>query len=93
MFVAETPRALTWAARPSAASGVPCIPVQEEGCIDCTRIDTKDLSRLNRIIYVRLRAAEGVPTLAHATFDGFLRLHARRSVTEQRGQQRNVGGQ
>ena len=40
-----------------------------------------------------LRAAEGVLTLAHATFEEFLRLHARRSVTEQRGRQRHGGGQ
>ena len=37
-------------------------------------------------------SAAVVPTLAHATFDDFLRLHARRPVTEQRGRRRHVGG-
>ncbi|MCY3845835.1 MAG: hypothetical protein OXH69_20090 [Acidobacteria bacterium] len=38
-----------------------------------------------------LPSAAVVLTLAHATFDDFLRLHARRPVTEQLGRRR-LGG-
>ena len=57
-------------------------------------VDGDTAARLDALArLVELPPAAVLLTLAHATFDDFLRLHARRSVTDVRGRQCHGGGQ